>query len=110
MYIVTGIGNILTPTKSVPALQLAEGWAPLVFWGVVFVAVGVCGIISARIPPGRDTWGFALMVGMSLWWSCVYFFGWVTFDVDRAWTSALQWFFSAILLTIVAGWPEAEGR
>lgn len=77
VYIYTGLVYALTPTTASreSALRVALEWAPLSFYGIVFIVVGSLAIVSSRWPPASETWGYTAMTGLAVAWAGVYLFG-----------------------------------
>lgn len=77
VYIAIGISFITTeptPARQV-ALALAFFWAPIEFWGGVFIFAGMMAIISSRWPPISKTWGYMVLTGLSAGWAAFYLMG-----------------------------------
>lgn len=94
MYVLIGVSYTLlepTPSRTVP-LQILIRFAPLHFWGWVFVAAGVLSIISSRWPPSAETWGYVVLTGISTGWGSAYLMGvlfagtpWINFNGFLVW-------------------------
>lgn len=69
-----------------------------VFWGALFLGIGVLACISSRWPPHQDTWGYVGLVGTSTFWACVNAAGAFSTDLVKGATGALVWAALAYLL------------
>lgn len=56
-------------------LRVPLAFAPMPAWGVLFVLVGVLGLVSTRWPPVSKTWGYAALAGLSAGWASCYLTG-----------------------------------
>lgn len=77
VFIGVGIQYILvdlTPERA-RALAVSLRFFPVEFWGVVWIICGVMVVISARWPAFSDTWGYAVLTGMSAGWAATYVMG-----------------------------------
>lgn len=78
---------------------------PLGVWGVIWLLVGaVClvGAFAHRI----DRIAFAAATMIKTLWGGVYLLGWIVGEIDRGWVNAVVWLSLAMLVMILAGWPE----
>lgn len=76
-YLCVGLSYIFAHQTEMrrSALIVALHWAPMPFWGSVFVAAGVLAVISSRWPPITETWGYTVLTGLSAGWSATYLMG-----------------------------------
>lgn len=110
-YILTGLTYILAePTHNRKvALQIAFAWFPIEFWGSVFIVVGTLTIISSRWPKLSDSWGYALLTGLSLGWSATYLMGVIIEDSPISnLTGALNWGLLAFLWWAISGFVNPD--
>jgi hypothetical protein len=63
-YIVSGS----TPSRE-RALAVLLQFAPIQFWGAVFIFAGALSMVSSRWPPITETWGYMVLTGVSTGWS-----------------------------------------
>jgi hypothetical protein len=85
-YMLTGatyISAAPTPARKA-ALAVALRWFPIEIWGMIFVIVGLLVVISSRWPRVSDSWGYALLTGLSAGWSATYAAG-VIFEACANW-------------------------
>lgn len=105
-YAFVGFSYIFTdinPSRE-KALAVALKWAPLEFWGCVFVAAGVLAVISARWPPVTETWGYTVLTGLSAGWSATYLAGVILEDAPKTNLSAVaMWALLAFMWYSVSG-------
>lgn len=91
------------------SLHLALGVMPMEGWGIVWIFVGLVGILSSRWPPeysahNAETWGYTAFAGISAWWSCVYAWGVLVYHAPSATISgALVWGGVAFLWWAISG-------
>jgi hypothetical protein len=105
-YMLTGatyISAAPTPARKA-ALAVALRWFPIEIWGMIFVIVGLLVVISSRWPRVSDSWGYALLTGLSAGWSATYAAG-VIFEHAPIgnFTAVLQWALLAFLWWAVGG-------
>lgn len=77
VYVSIGLTYIFavpTPGRKV-ALSIALAWFPIEYWGSIFVIVGFLAIFSSRWPPVAETWGYAVLSGLSAGWGATYLAG-----------------------------------
>lgn len=86
------------------ALVVARHWMPLDIWASVFVLVGFMSIISSRWPPFADSWGYAVLTGLSSGWGAFYFAG-VIFDDSPVsnLTGGFVWWLVAFMWWAISG-------
>lgn len=105
-YILTGLTYIVTvPTPArKEALAVALSWFPIKAWGAVFVLIGAAVILSSRWPRISDSWGYALLTGLSAGWSATYAAG-VIFEHSPVGnlTGTLQWGLLAFVWWAIPG-------
>lgn len=104
-YIAIGVTYMLTePVASrESALALALNIMPLAAWGIVWIAVGLLAVISARWPPASETWGYSTLSGLASWWSACYGLGVVLGTPNQSVSGALLWGLVAFLWWAIAG-------
>jgi len=110
-YILTGITYIWAePTSNRKiALQIAFAWFPIEFWGMVFVVVGALAIISSRWPKLSDSWGYALLTGLSGGWAATYAAGVIFEDSPISnLTGALNWGLLAFIWWAISGFVNPD--
>ncbi|MCA1806539.1 MAG: hypothetical protein LC687_01550 [Actinobacteria bacterium] len=57
------------------AIFVATMVMPATFWGFAFVFAGALAVLSSRWPSFSDSWGYAVLTGLTGAWSMVYFTG-----------------------------------
>lgn len=93
------------------SLHLALAIMPLGGWGIVWIVVGLLGVLSSRWPPSgpfqphaAETWGYTLLSALSAWWACVYVWGVLVYGAPPATISgALVWGGVAFLWWAISG-------
>lgn len=113
VYVATGLSYILaeaTPSRQV-ALGVALAWAPIAFWGAVFMAAGLLSIISSRWPTFAETWGYMVLTGLSAGWSATYAAGVIFFDSPAANLSgAFLWGLLSFLWWAISGLLNPDAK
>lgn len=77
LYAVIGVQYIIAdpnPGRERSLVAILQ-FAPIQFWGVVFLVSGVLTSISSRWPPFAETWGYMMLTGLSAAWSASYLIG-----------------------------------
>lgn len=77
LYTLVGFQYIVTESTANRERSLAVvlQFAPIQFWGAVFMLAGILSIISSRWPPFTETWGYMVLTGLSAGWSATYLTG-----------------------------------
>jgi hypothetical protein len=86
VYVAFGISLIktnLTYGRSL-GLQVAIEYAPIEFWGIVWIVVGIMAMVSSRWPPVIETWGYMALTGLSAGWSATYLMSIIFEDAPAA--------------------------
>lgn len=92
-----------TPNR-MSALAVALRWAPMEFWGGLFVAAGILAVFSSRWPPVAETWGYTVLTGLSAGWSATYLAGVILDKAPLANLSAVaMWGLLAFMWYSVSG-------
>lgn len=81
--------------------------------GGAWIFTGLVAIVTARVPPGRDAWGFLALYFMAAYRVAAYaieFLEWMfpggNGGNPRGIVGALAWITILILIVVVAGWKE----
>lgn len=79
VYLMIGVAYAFTPSTAqrTAALRVPLALMPLGGWGVIFIAVGLLAILSARWPPASESWGYTTLTGLSTLWAMFYVWGMV---------------------------------
>lgn len=110
-YVAIGVTYIFAkPTEARRvALSIALAWFPIEYWGSIFVIVGFLAIFSSRWPPVAETWGYAILSGLSAGWSATYVAGIVFSNSPISnLTIALIWGLLAFLWVAISGLVNPE--
>lgn len=110
-YMMTGITYILAePTENRKvALQIALNIFPIEFWGSVFIIVGFLSILSSRWPAVVESWGYALLCGLSIGWSATYAMGVIFEDSPISnLTGSVNWGLLAFLWWALPGFVSPD--
>lgn len=112
-YTATGLSYILAePTKTREvALHFPLAWAPIGFWGILFMAAGALVVLSSRWPTFAETWGYMVLTGLSTGWSLAYVAG-VIFSNSPATnlSGGLVWGLLAFLWWAISGLLNPDKR
>ena len=84
-------------------LLLLEGWAAL------WAAVGALLLVGAFVHR-LDRWAFASACLIKIFWGGIYLLGWIAGEISRGWVNAVVWLGLAVLVMIIAGWPEPRSE
>lgn len=77
MYAVIGYQYIIAepnPNRNRSLVAVLQ-FAPIQFWGAIFLTSGILASISSRWPPFAETWGYMMLTGLSSAWSASYLMG-----------------------------------
>lgn len=104
-YIGIGASYALAAPRPARAssLELALNIMPLDGWGVVWVMVGLLGVLSSRWPPASETWGYSAMSCLAALWGGFYLGAIVVGATAQAFTGAVVWFLVAFLWWAISG-------
>lgn len=77
LYAFIGYQYIIAPPNATreAALVVVLQFAPIQFWGAIFIVGGILASISSRWPPFAETWGYMLLTGLSAAWGSAYLVG-----------------------------------
>lgn len=93
------------PAEPAPGLRFLASVLPLEAWGTAWLVVGVVCAVGAFVHR-VDRFAFACAVAIKTLWGGVYLLGWAVGCIERGWVSAVIWLGLAVLVMILAGWPE----
>lgn len=81
LYTLVGFNYITAPysPSREHSLSVVLQFAPIQFWGAVFIFAGLLSMLSSRWPPFTETWGYMVLTGMSTGWSATYLTGMIFF-------------------------------
>ncbi|MDN4173908.1 hypothetical protein QWY28_13185 [Nocardioides sp. SOB77] len=113
-FIYLSVGMVYLGTDAPPSrnrsLELALNVAPLQVWGLVWIAAGIAGLISARWPPASEKWGYTVMSSLAALWGSGYALGVLFLDTpDQALSGGAVWTLVAVLWWGISG-LENPGR
>lgn len=87
-----------------PAARWFATILPLWFWAIWWLSVAaICVAYCCR---ENDRYGFAAAIGIKIWWGVLSLVGWLLQEVPVS--SAGIWLGLAVLVILIAGWPEPE--
>ena len=107
VYMIYGLIIVLTWLDDGPrasSITTITKFAPLDFWGTIWVVSGFLIIVSSRWPAMSEKWGDAALTGLAAGWGSVYFSGLFTGENNIAEAGGgLIWGLVAFLWWAVAG-------
>lgn len=77
-------------------------------WSLVWFGVGV--LLATGISATRDKFHYGIAVALKVAWSIVLLRAWMFEGYARGWVTALIWGGFAVLIFIIASWPEGSIR
>lgn len=86
------------------AIRFIADIAPLWLWATMWGVAGIVLLIGAFLR--HDRWAFTIAVALKVLWGSVYLFGWLFAHLVRGWLSATIWLALALMLYVIADWPE----
>jgi hypothetical protein len=91
----------LNPTYSFLA-EILPLWA----WSLLWVGVGiVCAVFAFK---QRDAPAYAAAMFIKILWALTFLLGWIFADVERGYLSTAIWGAFALIVILIATWPEPE--
>lgn len=93
------------PEAYLAALHLVHS---IRFWGAVWAAVGLVGMITAFVPPWGTLLGYSALAGWSFGWGVLTFSSTLFYGSERGWTTGLVWLTFGMALLIVSGMNRHE--
>lgn len=106
LYAVIGYQYIIAtpnPARERSLIAILQ-FAPIQFWGGVFLLTGILTSISSRWPPFAETWGYMMLTGLSSAWSATYLIGLLFYNAPTVNVSgAIVWGLLAFMWWAVSG-------
>jgi hypothetical protein len=106
MTLLYGYGLLVQPPVDTRGIQLLLDLMPLHAWAWCWVAAGLCAIVSAWRPTGRDWLGFPAIYFVAAPWALGSLASWGLYNNPRGWVSAAIWGAFCGVAIVVAEWPE----
>jgi hypothetical protein len=109
LYIIVGIMYIASARTDGDSarergLKVILQYAPLEFWGGVFVFAGLLAMASSRWPPFAERWGYMVLTGLSTCWSLTYLTGILFFHSPSVYgTQVFLWGCLAFMWWAISG-------
>jgi hypothetical protein len=106
LYAVIGFQYIIASPNPVRDRSLVAilQFAPIQFWGGVFLTAGILTSISSRWPPFAETWGYMMLTGLSSAWAASYLVGMFFYHAPKTnVTGAIVWGLLAFMWWAVSG-------
>ena len=95
-------------TRDTAASVFLASILPLWLWALVWGIVGVICLVGAF--RRRDEWAYTAAIAVKVLWGSLFAGGWLFADLERGYVSAAVWFALALLVALIAGWPEPPSR
>ena len=111
LFMFVGYAYISAPASEMRerSLHVILQWAPLQFWGSLFIAAGALAVVSTRWPPLTETWGYMVVTGLSAGWAATYLTGILFFHAPASgWTQVFLWGVLAFMWYAISGFPNPE--
>lgn len=111
LYIFVGYQYMVAPPSMARerALLVVLQFAPLQFWGCLFVFAGVLAIISTKWPPMAETWGYVVVTSISVGWAATYLTGiWFFQSPITNYSQVFLWGTLGFMWMVFAGFPNPE--
>lgn len=99
--------SLLTPSqaaRSQPTLLYLMHVGGLKLWALLWFAAGLACLISAFRK--KDSVGFAAAMFIKILWAILFLLGWLFAGVERGYLSTTIWGAFALILALIASWPE----
>lgn len=97
-----------TPGRERALLAILQ-FAPIEFWGSVFVVAGLLAVISTVWPPMTETWGYVVVAGLSTGWAATYLTGiWFFKSPPQNYSQVFLWGTLSFMWMVFAGFPNPE--
>lgn len=110
-YVSTGVTYAVTPLSEArkQALGIALDYAPMQFWGAIFVMSGLMAFVSSRWPPVSTSWGYMALAGLSAGWAATYAAGVILGDAPSGnLTGTFNWGLLAFLWWALPGFVNPD--
>lgn len=111
IYMFIGYQYIVTPSTRIreQSLQAILQFAPIQFWGGVFILAGFMAVVSTKWPPVTETWGYVVVTGLSTGWSATYLTGiWFFHAPEQNYSQVFIWAVLGFMWMVFAGFPNPE--
>jgi hypothetical protein len=111
LYIFIGYQYMVAPSNAgrEKALMTVLQFAPLPFWGSLFVFAGALAIISTKWPPMAETWGYVVVTSLSVGWAATYLTGiWFFQSPKQNYSQVFLWGTLGFMWMVFAGFPNPE--
>lgn len=84
-------------------------FADPMYWGWLFVVVGVFGLWASYCHFGRDRYGYTVLSVYALMWGGAFVCGYLFYDASvRALGASVLWFVFSGVLSLIAGFPNVS--
>lgn len=111
LYVFIGYQYMISPYSAAreKALMVILQFAPIEFWGALFILAGSLAIISTRWPPLTETWGYVVVTGLSTGWASTYLTGiWFFQSPKQNYSQVFLWGTLGFMWMVFAGFPNPE--
>lgn len=111
LHVFMGFQYIVTPSTEgrEKALAVVLQFAPIEFWGCVFIFAGLLAIVSTKWPPLAETWGYIVVTALSSGWAATYLTGiWFFHSPKTNYSQVFLWGVLGVMWMIFSGFPNPE--
>lgn len=111
LHIFMGFQYITVPTTEARerALLVVLQFAPIQFWGSVFIFAGSLALLSTKWPPLAETWGYVVVTALSTGWAATYLTGiWFFHSPKSNYSQVFLWGVLGIMWMVFSGFPNPE--
>lgn len=91
-------------TRGTVAYAFLASILPLWAWGLMWGAVGVVCLICAFLR--HDEIAYTAAISVKVLWGSLFTGAWLFASMERGYVSAAVWLALALLVALIAGWPE----
>lgn len=104
IFILIGLNATTSPWRPEQreVLFMLAQLAPRDFWGGAMIVAGSCSVLSSLWPTWNDSWGFAALSALSMWWACAYLAGVIAVGGTSAVAGMLTWLAFCVLLWAIS--------
>lgn len=85
------------------SLVVTLQFAPIHFWGWVFVVIGLAALLSSIWPPTSEIWGYMALTGLSAGWAATYLMGFLFFHARTSLSGVIVWSLLAFMWWGISG-------
>jgi hypothetical protein len=88
-------------------IPLLERIAPLTFWAVTWVVLGLVAMVCAFLGWRAQSRGYLIAYTLPLLWGAAYFISWALGWLLTGWIAGIVYLGYSLLVIVIAGWEES---